>query len=275
MGELFSRRAAVTVGTLRVTGLRIAFRVTKSAESEANQCEATIWGLSEASRGRIQDELPTSLIIEAGYEDSTSTLFYGEAVRPRSVKTPTGWVTKIAGSDGHTPQREIVNLSMPPDTSVGDAIATIARKMKVGASTALRRALAGDFDGGLSAFANGLTFSGSAKEEMDKLTSSLGVEWSIQDGELLILNEGDTAGEAVLLSPDTGLIGSPETAQDAKNKSLTLVRCRSLLQGIINPGRRLELESEAISGSYQVRKVMHQGDTHGPGWYSDLESREL
>jgi hypothetical protein len=42
MPELFGRAAAVTVDTVRITGLRVAFRVEKTLKPDPNTCELAI-----------------------------------------------------------------------------------------------------------------------------------------------------------------------------------------------------------------------------------------
>lgn len=278
---LFGRVATVTVGPLELKGFRVAFRIAKSVRSSSNTAEVVIYGLNESSRAKIQETVPTQLVVEAGYTDTAAVIFRGESVRPQSQKTPTGWITTLVGEDGHTAQREIINETLPPNVPISDIIEALAAKMKVSARRALERAKNGDFNAAIGSIKNGYTLSGTVKTEMDKLTKSLQLQWSIQDEELVILQPGETNQlEAVELSPLTGLIGSPELFLDAQAKKKHLksiyVRARSLLQPKLHPGRKLLLvTASSVSGSYSVTKTNHNGDTHGTPWYTDLEALEI
>lgn len=286
MSSLYDRRAAVIVNDLRfeadrnvegsrVRGFRILFRVNRSIDSKANTAEAQIANLSADSQGRIQIRRP-QFSIEAGYRETSAVLFQGEAVEIQTVKQPTGFLTTIKAADGYSATRQRVNEALPPGATVAQAIEAVAKSIGVSADRALARARAGDFDGAIGRFLNGITLSGRTRDEMDKLAKSAGFQWSIQNGELLMQlpNEGSQES-AVLLSPSTGLIGSPERVIDEKRKSAVIIRARSLLQPKIRPGRLIEVESSQISGVFKTEKVSHSGDSAGGEYQSEIEAIEL
>jgi hypothetical protein len=89
---------------------------------------------------------------------------------------------------------------------------------------------------------------------------------------VLLPDGGFTAEEAVLLTPATGLIGSPEHGTPDKKHAASVLKARSLLQPAIKPCKRVVIRSQSISGTFCVQKVTHHGDTAGGDWYSDLEA---
>jgi len=152
----------------------------------------------------------------------------------------------------------------------------------------------------------GFAFVGRARDAMDRVCANAGLEWSIQNRELQIIKSGGVFKQnAILLSPDTGLIGSP--AQEAKtmteraasklgvtigqpgvrkttdiDKDGNIQEClqvigykvKSLLQPIIEPGAYVQVKSDGIDGEFfRVEELTHVGDTHGNDWHTDMTLR--
>jgi hypothetical protein len=124
-------------------------------------------------------------------------------------------------------------------------------------------------DGDLSSYELGTVLSGVAHRELDRIVRSCGLTWSVQSGVLQLRRAGRALNTtAIRLSPQTGLIGSPSIDADG------YVECTSLLNGATYPGRPVVLESRAINGGFQVRRVRHVGDTAGNDWYNELTLEE-
>ena len=75
-------------------------------------------------------------------------------------------------------------------------------------------------------------------------------------------------GTSVVLSPQTGLIGSPE--KGTKNT----IKMRSLIIPDLVPGRQVILKSRHMSGNFRVERAEFKGDTASNDWYVDLTCRE-
>lgn len=292
MTQLFSRRAAVTIGTLRfqadhdangvaVSGLRIAFKVTQSLDLKLNTAEATVWNLNEAHRGYVLGLKPQFIknadgrkiqvgpqfLIEAGYSDNFATVFKGLAVLQSNARESPGFATKIAAQDG-AEGKSIVNKSLAPGATLAQAIEVIATAMGVNARKAIAQAKSGRFDSANPTFFSGLALYGAAKRELEKLGDTFGFKCDIRDGELVIVkNDETTEEEAVLLNQSTGLIGSPERIYDKALKRAAF-KVRSLIQPRIRPGRRIVVKSSEISGTFKIVQAAHEGDTRGAEFYS-------
>lgn len=276
MVDLAQRTATVIVGPLKFDGFRVAFSVKKSLESNVNTADCSIWGLNETSRASLEQAKKPAFVIDAGYRDLRGVIFSGEAVEPVSEREPTGWVTRVHAADGHSSQRAIVNKTLGEGTTPGQVIKELADAMGVSSRAAVTRALAGDFNGSIGTFGQGITLTGSAKTNMDTLAKSLGLDWSIQDGELVVLKAQEVrAGEAVVISRDTGLLGSPQLVIDEKRPGRKIVRFKNLLNARINPGVKLSVKSRVVSGIFRTTTVVHAGDTWGSAWQSAVEAIEL
>ena len=270
MSRLLDRVCSATIGDVRITGLRMSFKVAKTAGREPNTMELAITNLSAQSRAALQDaDVPVT--VEAGYRDTARVLFVGNIRNITHTRTGADWVTRLRSGDGEKAIRDArVNVSLAPGATLADAVGTVAKALGAPLGNALKKAKAGDFGGAFAAFSGGVTLHGPAATQMDRLLATAGYTWSIQDGVLQLLRADEPNDEtAVVLSPTSGLVGVPEFGEKQS------LRARSLLQPDLRPGRRVQLESEAARGLYRCETVTHVGDTAGGDWYSECELRRL
>lgn len=254
----------------------LRFKVENSLESTANSAYAEVLNLNRRTRGLIAGRRKLPFIIEAGYLNATGTLFSGRSVMVSTQREEVDTVTKIEAADGLAEMKRQVSVSLGKLSKPADAIQAIATAMGKGASAALTRAAQGDFNGAISVFTNGLVLNGSAEDELNKLGRTHGFDWTIQQGELVILKPEETLADAAfVITPETGLIVSPEPVLDDKRPTATIIRATTLLLPGIVPGRRVELESADIAGEFKVTKATHQGDTSGTVWQTEFEAVEI
>lgn len=279
MSRLFRRAIRVIVGSQEILGgglgdgLRVQFKVKKTTTKEPNDCEVSVFNLSEQHRAALQAK-GTPVLVEAGYEDTTSLIFSGISRYIDHTHSGGDWVTKIQCGDGERAYRYAhVAESFRPGTRVADVFAKVASAMEIDATeaiSAVRSMVPEQFAQGYSAF-------GKASTEVDRLLVARGLEWSIQDGRLQVLRKGAAAGgTVVLLSPTTGLVGSPshgtpEHSSKTGKKKAPVLKAKALLQPAIRAGGTIQIESATIRGNYRVQVLTHSGDTHGGDWYSDVD----
>lgn len=266
MSQLFRRAVAVTVGTTRITGLRIEFRIKKTSTPEPNTLDLAVTNLSSDTRAKLR-EGNQRVVVEAGYTDSIEELFVGTSRTITHSRSGADIRTRIQCGDGEAQLRTArINESFAPGTKPEEVVRKLAASLGLDPGNAFDKLREGGFRGAISEFTSGLTLSGKSGDELARLAKSLGFGFSVQDGRIQLLREGETSREtAVVLSPETGLIGSPEPGDGGVVKAL------SLLQPGLRPGRAVELRSEAVQGMYRVQTVTHSGDTHGVAWHSELE----
>jgi len=142
--------------------------------------------------------------------------------------------------------------------------------MKVGIGNTAQAILQGKFPEVGSTFVNGLVVHGNAGDELRRLLSSAQMEYSIQNGQIQVLPLGKALNAtAIKLTPATGLVGSPELGAGGK------VKVRSLMNAQIYPGRKIQIQSDAIDAFFRVDRAVYLGDTHGNDWYVDCEGSPL
>lgn len=272
MTRLFKRAVRLVAGSLAVEDLRVQFKARKNLSKEPNELEATIYNLSEASRSALQVK-GARVVLEAGYGTETSQIFVGNTRLVSHAREGADWLTRLQCGDGEQAYRYAKTLeSFAPGTPKS----TVARRLLESMGGLDAREAIAAVSGLVEQFTQGFVSSGRVSTELTRVLKKSGLDWSIQDGKLQVLTErGATTESAVLLSADTGLVGSPVHGSPvARGKPQTLT-IKSLLQPSIRPGRRVQLEAAAVQGLFRVQEVRHVGDTHGGDWYSEIEAIPL
>jgi hypothetical protein len=267
--RLFNRRWRVQIGTLDVSQCAIKFKAARSLYGYAGTAELEVRNLTQEHRDEILASPRRTTFVEviAGYAEGMSLIFRGDKRKTIPVREGADWIVKITAGDGeHALRNARVGRSFASGSTVQQVVQHIADAMGVGvgnATSALRGATLGGLDG---VFPEGTMLYGLAAEELTRLTSSIGLTWSIQDGALQILPRGGAlAREALSLGPDTGLIGAPEVVNRRTCNVKTL-----LIPGLV-PGQQVVLNSDVVRGVWRISKAEYAGDTHGPEWTASLE----
>jgi hypothetical protein len=267
-GELFGRRARVQVDTLLLDGFAMRFEVTKSlAPKTPNSAELRVMNLNDDHRKQLQELERVYVSIEAGYESGTSLVFRGDLRDVVSVQNGATWETIVTSDTARRARKQRILKSFAPGSTVGDVLGAAAKAMGVRlgntATTMVNAKIAGTQ---ASKFFNGYALAGAIDEELDRLARSCGLEWSIQDDELQFMDYGKPLAQlAVRLTPETGLVGSPEPG----NKGIVEARC--LIIPDLYPGRRVEVQSRHVHGMFRVETTKHTGSTFGNEWYVDMQ----
>ena len=296
MGLLFGRRAIVTMGDVEIDGLRVAFKIEKNAVPEPNTAEISVWNLSRDTRSRILQTTQTSyvgssleskqvagaksvlVVLQVGYGKEIEQIFSGDIVRDGigTVRDGGDWVMTFKAADGAEAFRTArIQETFAKHAKLAQVFKKVAENLGIGMGNALEKIKKGDTKGALGEFFGGTVLSGQSHTEMTRLCDSLGYDWSIQDNQLQIIEkEGWMPDAPILLTPDTGLVGSPEPAKHHKGKPY-LTKFRSLLQPRIVPRKRVQLQTASVNGLFGIVKVLHSGDTAGQEWYSNCEARAV
>lgn len=277
MTTLFRRAARIVVDTIEIVvdpkspaaSLDVQFSIERSLKPEPNTAEIQIWNLNEDHRSQLEELDRVAVTLEAGYEAQTALLFSGTMRTVFTMRENADLITTLQSGDGEKEYAQSrINLSIGPTTPNVSVFQQIVKAIGIaeGNLTTASAALAAL----PPLFPQGGVLSGSASQIMTRAAQSLGFEWSIQEGALQLLQtNAPLATTATLLTPDTGLVGSPSVDNEG------ILTAQSLLIPDIFPGRLLVLESERLSGNYRVEKCNYSGVTSGPDWYIDIEAKKL
>lgn len=272
MTKLFARRWNVTVGdnqTLSTSDLRIVFKVKKSLEKDPNTASIKITNLSEGSRSKLSRK-GMSVILQAGYEGSLGTIFTGDSRTIDHVRDSADWLTHIQCGDGeHAYRYARVNESFAANTDIASAIRKVAGSLGLNTGNLEDMLSQGT---AVTSFKHGFTAFGPASQVLDTLLKAAGFQWSIHQGALQVRKPDEPVQSQVFkLTPDTGLLGSPDHTAPDKKKKPAILKVRSLLNPQLIPGYVVAVESDGVEGEFIMRQVEHSGDSHGSDWFTDLE----
>lgn len=294
MTAQFDRVVEVQVDTIKIVDLHMAFNVVKTLKKDPNTCELTIFGLNPEHRDQLAQTEKPVVEIMAGYkgreekgsealaavdallgggagDTGVGLIFFGDVRDVDSVYEPPTWITSLESGDGEkASQFSRINKSFAKGTSLKTALTEAAKSMKVGIGNALKKATEGKLLDAGGEFLNSLTLSGSSSRELDRLVKSAGLEWSVQDNVLQLLDPGLPLEDiSVVLAPDKGLIGSPTIGNDG------VIKMRALMNSDIIPGRQIELESVAVKGRFRAERCEYKGSNFDKDFYVDIEGKEL
>lgn len=192
---------------------RIVFEVNKTSSKEPNEGRIRIWNLSADTRARYE-EPDLVCILSAGYEEEAGPeqLAVGNIVSAWSRRETGDIITEIVISDGYVPVRDtVVSLSYGAGVTAKSIIERIAGEM------GLPLVMSDDVRD--RAWEHGFSFYGSAHEALSRAVRGTGLEWSIQDGNLQIVDSGGTTVKsAFVLNAGSGLLGSPERLRRGPKK---------------------------------------------------------
>lgn len=300
---LFDRVASLVIGkpsgkAIEIRDLRFAFGIEKGTGENPNKCTCEVYNLNPDSRALVET-VNNVLILKAGYAQDVGeiTIFTGTVTRSITKRMGADWVTSLEMSDGGLEYRDKkTTFSYAPGITGQAVLANIAATFGLPVRP-LPSAIAS------KTYPEGFAFVGRSREAMSKACEYLGLEWSIQNREVQILKKGKAVEQqAFVLSPETGMIDSPESevktmtdkaaakkgvttkqkgvtqsfgTNDAGDKGQKLevqgYKVKSLLQPALQPGGYVKVESKFIKGQFfRVEAVTHSGDTHGNDWHSDL-----
>jgi len=266
--------------------IRITFDISKDAEEEPNDHTIRIYNLAADTR-RALEEPGLRCVLYAGYAEEGGPLLMasGSVVFAYTKFEQPDVVTELIVKDGYTEVRDTaISIGLGPGAQASSIIREIARQM------GLPLVMADDVPD--RRWQQGFSFYGAARTALHKVTQGTGLEWSIQNQQLQVVQRGGTTRrQAVVLAADTGLLGYPERTREAAREKakvkdertgddVNLVSARqqrdgwrvnSLLLPMINPGDLVKLESRTVEEFLRVDALRHTGDSAGGDWQTELQ----
>jgi hypothetical protein len=267
MAELFRRAWSLQVGTLDLSKLAMKFKVKSSLKAEPNTCDVEVYNLSDEHRSLLETTTAQTLKLAVGYNDRTHQIFLGQVRTCFTQVSGPDRITKFSSGDGEQAILGTrIRVTYGNQIQIDTAIENIAKVLGIGVGNLSPVTAKLKSRGLASIYPQGVALSGNAWRELATICKSCGLETTIQDGALLLLEQGKALeGSAVRLSPSTGLVGSPTADNDGT------VNCQALLVPELRPGVKVQLESLSVGRTvYRVYDAEYTGDTHGQDWYASL-----
>jgi hypothetical protein len=269
----FGRTCRLVAGGLDLTGFDTEFDVERTVDPAPNKAEVRIFNLNDEHRKQLEGQKSIPVELYVGYEEdgSSGLIFQGSLRTAYSEHLAPDWVTTLNSGDGdRVANAARVSKSFKPGTLFNTILDDLAGSLGVGLGNARQAFKQGRYADGVTELLGGGVIQGSADKELRRLLGSAGLEYSIQNGELQVLPIGKAlSGVAQLLSPQTGLVGSPK--RGAKGR----LKLRALLLPEVFPGRKVQVDARDVKGFFRVEKAHYKGAIAGQDWYMDLELKEL
>jgi len=282
MSTLNQRDWAVQVGNVLMRPgapgrtLTVEFEVTKTTEREPNKATVKIYNLTPNRRDSLQELDNPQLQIIAGYRNLTDTIFVGDARDIWTYRDGVDRITEIESEDGGTAYRTAtIQQSFAAGISVANVITACAAAMGVGIGNTASVAARAELETGGSIYPTGTTLSGVAWRQLNRVCTSAGLRWSVQNGVLQLRARGRAAEvRAIRLTPATGLIGSPTRGKrDERTGRVTYGAKSQLIRGIY-PGRAIVIQSSETAGNFLCKRARYSGSTTGDDWSIETELTE-
>jgi hypothetical protein len=284
MGMLFDRKCElhIFVGAMmhKIKGLHMAFDITATSESKPNTAKIKVFNLSASTRSLISTDLK-GLEFWAGYGEDVGMIFRGsydpEVSTIRHVKSGADWETEIEIGDGSKEfSSTFFDRSYPAGTPVVQIFNDVTRSMGLPIVMEFTDAVV---------LSSSAVFTGRASKVLDGLCSEYACSWSIQHGVVEVVPftgtpKADSA--ATLLSPSTGLVGTPTFTEDG-------LEVKTLLMFTLKPTRLIKIDPVGVetrmkkltdavkekkkktappilprsSGVYRIDRIQYSGDNMG------------
>lgn len=263
---------------LELGELRVVFKVSKGAVETPNSAEIRVYNPSEATANSIRREF-SQVVLQAGYQGGFGIIFSGnirQVRRGRENGTDT-WLEIIAADGDWAYNYAVVNTTLAAGSTPAD-------RMKVCQGAFSEKGVQEGHmtDPGGNGLPRGKVMYGMARKHMRDAACGSGCEWSFQDGKVQVVKaSGYLPGEAVVLTHETGLIGTPEQTNEG-------IKVRCLLNPSLRIGGRIKLDNKSVQqvktdlkmralypprldhdGLYRILRLDFVGDTRGNDWYAD------
>ena len=245
------------------TALHISFTVEKCDTETPNTANISLWNLNKEHLA-ILNEKDCVVTLRAGYGNVMPLIFVGTVTFISTDIDGGDRETRMELADGRVELRDTyLSLSYAGKINSRKVIENIAEQMGV--------ALTFSYNATFRDFITGFSFVGPARIGLDRAVASSGLSWQIQNGILQVRKPKDTMTQEVfVLSPDSGLIKIPKKITYGEDSGgggqQSGWEIEYLMNGVINIGDLVRLESKYVKGYFRVRSVETYGDNLEGDW---------
>jgi hypothetical protein len=267
---------------LDLSALRIKFKVKKTGVMTPNAADIIVYNVKPETQNLIQKEF-TTVILQAGYVGNYGLIFKGnlkQLITGRESATDT-FINLNCGDADQAYNFATINQTIKKGV-------TPTAQLNAGYTSMSSMGVTKGFFGNLpgKALPRAKVIYGNARDHLKKLADTYGFAWSIQDGALVFLSQGQyLPSQAVVITSKTGMIGTPQQTTEGIDVKCLLnpnikvhgriqLNNASIAQMKIDffvPGSAINTPSQISNdGMYYALVVEHSGDTRGTDWYTNL-----
>lgn len=259
MSDFWLREASVTYETEK--GVReftypeyeIKFRMEFGKDGEPDFCVIDIYNLLTDTEEmfKVEEDSGKKLTLRAGYGGDSGILIVGIIKHVAVFNEGNDRICEIEVHDTAVSYDKVINRSYVPETTAEQIlkqIITVESGLELGKIQLPINLI----------YVEGISFSGSPKEIIQEIAEDCNAEIHIVHGMIYVLPVGGVRDDTVILSPTTGMIGSPKRIDGEESEILWEVE--SLLNYRIRHGTKVELDSDKVkqaNGTYVVDSGFH------------------
>ena len=268
----YKRIIEVLTSGLKIKELKIEIDIKKDTKESPSTGTVAIWNLSKTNETLIHDTAKT-IVVSAGYEDFSGVIFNGTVQEVERDRTDLGRVAKISVSAGNevnflsgVTSRSFVNIPL-----VDIIIILVTFDLEP-----IGTYILGDTSVIPEETIHTYSYTGTTKGALTRLLRPRGVTWYNDDGVIKFSKKGipQVGSEAILVSPKTGLIGSPTVTSNRTNAPLSL-RIRTFLNPRFQMGGIISLESRDFKNNFKIVSLLYKGTNWEGGFYTECEIEQI
>jgi len=273
MSYLFGRKYSVEVQSesdkITYENLRVTFKIEKTLGKTPDKATIEIYNLNQDSDlFYYWDEDEGRAILRCGYDEvEPDIIFSGKVVSYSRRYEDTDIITVLECGDGHDVLTKTnISKSYSAGVTTANIIEDVIKEVKRAGVQ-----IAGDIKKKIQEITaegkkadSGLSVSGLISSTLETLLKPYDKTFTIQDDVLKIIEIGQETATTTptLLTPETGLIGSPVKTKDG-------LEFTALIQpGKFNPGQFVKIQSRDFNNVFKIIKSNSIGDSHGDNWYT-------
>lgn len=248
--RIYKRIIRVVIGeadgsAISIESLYIQIEVKKVLSEKPTEGEVRIYNLAASTEDRIREK-GVRVRVFAGYDNQPVLIHDGEIRRVSRDRTNVDRITTISiGGKMIKLSQAIFNKSYSGQIQVKQIVKDSIPTFNIDAVNIDE--IPDD------AFLYDFSFTGKTGVLLDKILTPIKVQWYENDNFIKFSLRGKALDPVVLLTKNTGLIGSASITEKG-------IKFKSVLNGRITLGDRVKIKSDLVNGVYKVIQTLHKGD---------------
>ncbi|AGH32059.1 baseplate hub [Vibrio phage PWH3a-P1] len=257
---------------------QIQFNVNMDSSSKINSSYVTLFNVDEEVINFVTTNHNNNLvcILEAGdNEQGLKEIFKGTITAAQKIDDTQDTQLKMNLADGSVNAKNAKTVrTYPRGTTYETILRDMNKDMKLPISS---------FAGVEGRLLNPVTFAGNTHQIMEKLSDTLGVSYSIQNGVTSIIPyRSYKKVEVSVITPTSGLLGNIQksvddsrSGQSSASMDSNSIQFMCLLDGALKPNETVYVDDGDIAGAYKITSIKFSGDYEGNDWTCSVKAAKV
>lgn len=249
--RIFKRIVRVVIGQddgseISISDLFIKIDIDRNISGKPNDGMVEIYNLSEATENQIKEK-GTRIRVSAGYDGEPILIHDGDIRRVDRQRSGVDRITKITlGGNLNKISQAVFNKSYSGQIAIKQIVEDSIESFDGLTAIDLDQI---PEDENLFDF----SFTGKTPTLLDKILNPINVQWFETDNFIRFSARDKALENVVLLSPETGLVGSVTITEKG-------IKFKSVLNGRLVLNEKIKIDSSLFNGVLKITKANHRGD---------------